>query len=353
MASNEQRQEAHNRGIRFGIHCATHRHPRNPGTHVSEALGMLAADPEIRAAYDAGFFAGYDKQRQTTGLDFGDFSKDAATKASTLSAEAQRENAYHYGQDAGEKAAMGKQAKVPSNYYGTVLKEGADMSVPANRAAFDQGFNDGYNKAAMGLGPDATKVLKDITIAESKKVEDMYGARQTDLALRYNDFDNLINSDLSVYGSVDGGLQFLSEWKLAKAEFTARNGHQMSGEELSDSEAKLEQAKQRREELVGGGATKFSLPGILDIFKGKGADPVKTQTTSTNVPAKPGAPAPAGAGLFGLSRNATIGLGVVALAAIGGGVYYATREDKEHIGMVKGPDGVWRPKSRPAALPAR
>lgn len=350
MASNEQRQEAYNRGLRFGVHCATHGHPRNPATHVSEALGMLGADPEIRAAYDAGFFAAYDKQRQTTGLDLGDFTKDAASKASTLSAETQRENAYHYGQDAGEKAAMGKQPKVPSNYYGTVLKEGADMSVAANRAAFDQGFNEGYDKAAAGLGPGAAQVLKDITIAESKKVEDTYGARQTDLALRYNDFDNLINSDLSIYGNVDGGLQFLSEWKLAKAEFTARNGHQMSNEELSDSEAKLEQAKQRREQLVGG-STKFSLPGILDIFKGKGADPVKTQTTTTNVPAKPGT-APAGAGIFGLSRNATIGLGLVALAAIGGGIYYATR-DEEHIGMEKGPDGVWRPKKRPAAFPAR
>jgi hypothetical protein len=58
--------------------------------------------------------------------------------------------------------------------------------------------------------------------------------------------------------------------------------------------------------------------------------PTATFTTMPVASPKPAAPsyqAPIKAGVFGLSRNASIALGVGAAAAIVGGVYFATRDE--------------------------
>ena len=336
MASHEQRQEAHNRGQQFGQNARAQGQPRAvTQAMLATALGPLQADAEIRAAFDGGFAHGY-------GGGHGQASAGVMPPE-----EAQRR-----GWEAGQYAATNKAPRIPSNNYNAL---GPDVNEASQRQLFDQGFYNGYDTAAKGMGTvgpggqTATSVLKKVTADEQKKIEDVFGQQQTMLAAHYDDLDRAINAELASYSKVDGGLQFIADWKLAKSEFSVRNLRQMSEQEINDSQAKLEDMKGRREGLIANATVKMAVPGILDtIYKPPAGQPTQP---GTQPPPKPGGGAvPAGAGLFGLSRNATIGLALVATAAIGGGIYFATR-DEEHEGMEKGPDGVWRAKPKLPALP--
>ena len=338
MATSDQRQEAFKRGQRFGQHALANRAPRAvTPTMLNSGLGAFQADPELNEAFARGFTAGYPR-----------VAADIQSGASMPPEEAQRR-----GWEAGEQAALGKQARAPANWYGMAL--GADQNDASQRQLFDQQFYIAYDKVAASLGvvgpggQTAVSVLKKVTADEQKKVADPYGARQRELQFRYDEFDTEINKSLSSYASVDGGLAFLSEWKIAKAEFAARNSRQMSEIELEDSDRKLNEMRGRNAGLIAVAATKPFSMAMLPWVSAK--PPAPMQQAQTNAPQKPGVAPAAGAGLFGLSRNATIGLGVVSLAAIGGGIYYAATRDEE--GMEKGPDGTWRPKAKPLPPPPR
>lgn len=261
--------------------------------------------------------------------------------------------AYNRGRSAGEQAALNKQPRsVSPGMYSSYL--GPYQGDPTMRNSFDSGFYYGYDAAAAGLGPAKTQVLKDITKQEQGKANNPYGAQQTELALDYLSFDALVRDDLALDSS-PGGPDFLARWKDVKNEFDSRNINPMSDLELADSRIKLEGFKAERDAiLAGGGFGTYSLPApdaptpaptysTWETLPSLDLNPAKAPGALVK-PAAPGA-APVAAGLFGLSRNATIGLGVVALAAIGGAIYYTTRD--EHKNMVLGPDGIWRPKPTP------
>lgn len=268
--------------------------------------------------------------------------------------------AYNRGRSAGAQWATNKQPRVvtPAMYNDYLGPYQGDAGA---RNAFDQGFYQGYDAAAAGMGvvgpggKTATTVLSDVTKKELGKADNPFGAQQTELALDYKAFDGLVSDDLALE-SAPSGPSFLERWHAVKAEFDARNLGPMSDVEIADSSIKLEGAKAEREAILGG-AEGY---GTYATIPTPGTEPgISTWETlpSYEMPAggpkpsaplvKPGAPAsPAAAGLFGLSRGATIALGVVSVGAIGAGIWYATRD--KHKNMVLGPDGIWRPKPKGA-----
>lgn len=171
----------------------------------------------------------------------------------------------------------------------------------------------------------------------------LFEAQQT-LAIDYNAFDSEINSELAKLGAASGGLNLIARWKATKAEFEGRNGgpgiptRNMSKSEIADSRSKLSGLRAERDSLIGFVAIPDTgekwIPDLDSLIKPSPGGGL--QQTITKKPAAPVGPAPAGAGLFGLSRGATIGLGVAALAALGGGIYLATREDPKDKNKLPG-----------------
>lgn len=160
---------------------------------------------------------------------------------------------------------------------------------------------------------------------------------QQSLAIDYGEFDVEVNRDLGKLMSAPGGPSFITRWNATKAEFIGRNGgpgipaRNMTTAELADSRNKLNALRTERDGLIGTVTVPDTgekwIPDLDTLIKPK---PISAlPTTTTNVP-KPATPvAPVKAGLFGLSRNATIALGVLSAAALGGGIWYATREPKK------------------------
>jgi hypothetical protein len=289
------------------------------------------------------------------GLDFGEFATETAQKVSTQAKADQKQHAIDIGYGAGAQAAEGKQAKVPSNWYAVAEREAVDMSDPVNRSAFDQGFNAGYDAAAKGIGTvgpgglTATQVLKDITIAESKKVEDVFGARQTMLDVHYKSFDQLVNDEKSKYNSMAGGLDFLAKWRSLMNDWTQANVSQLGEDMIAHYEQELEVIRQQREALIAADAALKGVKQFVSVpFPVPGVTPGAPKPAPKPVPGQ----APVAGKIFGMSKGMALGVGLLVIGAVG--VYFATREEYELGPDGKpriGPDGKPIPKRKPGTAP--